>query len=315
VVAAAASAAEAVEMLADHDVDIILLDLDMPGSSGLDALPAILERGGGARVLVVSSSTESGSEAAVMALSLGAADTLAKPGAGQLASRFSDTLADRLRRLVPGAVPTIQIDHASVFVPLCTPPDKVGCIAIGASTGGLHAITQFLQALPARIGAPILITQHLPATFLPLFARQIENACGRRVRIAQDGMVPRADEILLAPGEAHLTLERHGGRVKVRLSTEPAESGCTPSVDPMLDGLAHAYGKNGIGVVLSGMGRDGLLGGRRLAAEGGRILVQDRETSAVWGMPGAIADAGLACRIDAPAALAREIAAWAKAFQ
>jgi two-component system chemotaxis response regulator CheB len=312
VVAAAASAEEAVGLLACHTVDVVLLDLDMPGSTGLEALPMLIDKSAGARILVVSSSTESGSEAAVKALALGAADTLAKPGAEQSASGFSAALAERLRRLVPGLAAD-EAAAAPVFVPACGPPEKVGCLAIGASTGGLHAISQFLQALPARVGAPILITQHLPTAFLPLFARHVENACGRRVRVAQEGTMLRADDILIAPGDHHLGLERHGSRVKARLSTAPSESGCTPSVDVMLDGVAEAYGKGGIGIVLTGMGRDGFVGGRRLAEAGGRILVQDEKSAAVWGMPGVLAAAGLACRIDIPAALAREIGAWTTA--
>lgn len=311
VVAAADSAEEAVRLLASHKVDIVLLDLDMPGSTGLEALPDILAKSGGARILVVSSTTESGSEAAVRAMALGAADTLAKPGAEQGAGGFSAVLAERLRRLLPGAAAEAVAEPvASVALPST---GKIGCLAIGASTGGLHAISHFLQALPARIGAPILVTQHLPTAFLPLFARQVEAACGRRVRVAQEGMLLRADEILLAPGDAHLDLDRHGSRVKVRLSQKAADSGCTPSVDVMLDGVARTYGKSGVGVVLSGMGRDGLGGGRRLAACGGRVLAQNRESSAVWGMPGALVSAGVACRVDAPAALAREIGAWSAA--
>ncbi|MEA3003823.1 MAG: two-component system, chemotaxis family, protein-glutamate methylesterase/glutaminase [Sphingomonadales bacterium] len=318
VVALAASAEEAVALLGGNRVDIVLLDLDMPGSTGLEALPAIIAKGGGARVLVVSSSTETGSEAAVKALALGAADTLAKPGGEQFADRFSATLAERLRRLVPDgtgqAAPSEAPARAApVFATSKAHKGRIGCLAIGASTGGLHAISRFLQALPPRIGAPILVTQHLPTTFLPLFARLIENACERRVRVAQDGLLLRADEILLAPGDAHLDLERHGGRVKAKLSSAPVDSGFTPSVDAMLAAVARAYGKSGVGVVLSGMGRDGLAGGRRLAAAGGRILVQDRDSSAVWGMPGALACAGLACCVQPPAALAREIGAWAGA--
>ncbi|HEX5183199.1 MAG TPA: chemotaxis protein CheB [Allosphingosinicella sp.] len=311
VVAAAASAEEAVGLLGTQKVDVVLLDLDMPGSTGLEALPAIIEKGAGARILVVSSSTESGSEAAVRALALGAADTLAKPGAQHSAGGFSAALAERLRRLVPGRAepakpaPPVPAQH---FIP----PAKIGCLAIGASTGGLHAITRFLQGLPARIGAPILITQHLPSAFLPLFARQVESACDRRVRVAHEGMILRHDEIILAPGDRHLGLERHGSRVKARLSCEIAESGCTPSVDIMLDGVAQAYGKAGVGIVLSGMGRDGLVGGRRLVEAGGHVLVQDQASSAVWGMPGVLAEAGIACRVDDPAALAREIRAWTR---
>ncbi len=312
VVAAVASAGEAVGLLGREKVDIILLDLDMPGSSGLDALPAILETGAGARVLVVSSSTESGSEAAVRALSLGAADTLAKPGTQQSATGFAATLAERLRRLVPSQATGIEPVSPPPPLASCEGPERVGCLAVGASTGGLHAITKFLQALPPRVGAPILLTQHLPSAFLPLFARQIEAACSRHVRIAQDGAALRAEEIMIAPGHAHLGLERHGARVKVLLSSEPAESGCTPSVDVMLDSIAQTYGKSGVGVVLSGMGRDGFVGGRRLAEAGGHILAQDQASSAVWGMPGALAGAGFACRVDNPAALARQVGAWTK---
>jgi two-component system chemotaxis response regulator CheB len=317
VVAEAASADEAVSLLATQAVDIVLLDLDMPGSSGLEALPAILEMGAGARILVVSSSTEQGSEAAVQAMSLGAADTLGKPGSDQLAGRFSAVLAERLRRLVrAGAAAAEPASQPAAVQPLVTARaagGKIGCLAIGASTGGLHAITQLIQALPPRLRAPILVTQHLPTTFLPLFAHQIEAACGRRVRVAEDGLLLRPDEILLAPGNAHLGLDQHGSRVKVKLSVEPTESGCTPSVDAMLAAVARIYGRSGVGAVLSGMGRDGLAGSRRLAAAGGRILVQDRESSAVWGMPGAVAGAGIACCIESPAGLAREIGAWAEA--
>lgn len=312
VVAAAASAEEAVGLLGSHKVDIVLLDLDMPGSSGLEALPAILDKGAGARVLVVSSSTESGSESAVRALALGAADTLAKPATQHAAGGFSSTLAERLRRLASIATAAVEPAAAPSTSQSCAPRSKVGCLAIGASTGGLHAITQFLQALPSRIGVPILITQHLPSVFLPLFARQIENACGRRIRIAQEDAILRHDEIMLAPGDRHLGLERHGSRVKALLSSDLSESGCTPSVDMMFEAVARAYGKAGVGVVLSGMGRDGFLGGRKLAEAGGQILVQDRASCAVWGMPGALAGAGLACCVDTPAALARQIAAWTK---
>jgi two-component system chemotaxis response regulator CheB len=311
VVAAAASAGEAVGLLGETRVDVVLLDLDMPGATGLEALPEILAKGAGARILVVSTSTESGSEAAVRALALGAADTLAKPGSEQFAGRFSATLVERLRRLVPGgAAPAEAADDTPVSLAASPAAGKIGCLAIGASTGGLHAITHFLQALPPRVGAPILVTQHLPTTFLPLFARLIENACGRRVRVAQDGLLLRPDEILLAPGDAHLDLEQHGSRVKAKLASAPVDSGFTPSVDAMLGAVARIYGKAGVGIVLSGMGRDGLAGGRRLAAAGGRILVQDRDSSAVWGMPGALACAGLACCVQPPAALAREIGAW-----
>jgi two-component system, chemotaxis family, protein-glutamate methylesterase/glutaminase len=189
------------------------------------------------------------------------------------------------------------------------PSAKLGCLALGASTGGLHAIGEFLRALPSRVGAPILITQHLPPVFMPFFARQIEAASGRTSRVAEDGMALQAEQILIAPGEAHLGLERVGSVVKVRLSETPASSGCLPSVDPMLWAVSETYGKNGVAVIFSGMGRDGLVGSARIVDRGGTVLVQDQRSSAVWGMPRAVAEAGLAAAAAGPAELARRIAA------
>jgi two-component system chemotaxis response regulator CheB len=187
------------------------------------------------------------------------------------------------------------------------------CIAIGASTGGLHALSEFLRALPAETGAPILITQHLPALFMPFFARQMEAASGRVALVAEAGQQLVADRIYVAPGEAHLTVERGIDDVAVKLSRAAAASGNLPSVDPMLASVASAYGDRGVGVILSGMGKDGLLGAGRLIDAGGSILAQDRGSSAVWGMPRAVAEAGLACAMLPPAALARRVAAQIEA--
>jgi two-component system chemotaxis response regulator CheB len=310
IVASAATAAEAVALLKQAAVDIVLLDLEMPGGSGLAALPDIRRHGKGARVLVVSSTTEAGSDVAAEAIRLGAADTLAKPGAGERAGLFSQTLVERLRLLLDpesGAEP-----EPAAPLSLAT-PDAIACIAIGASTGGLHSISRFLRALPPRLGVPLLVTQHLPATFLPLFASQIELASGRPARVAEDGRALRDDEIAIAPGDAHLGLVREDGAVRVRLSREKQASGCMPSVDVMLAAIAQAYGGGGLAVVLSGMGRDGLAGSRALVAVGGSVLIQDRASAAVWGMPGSIGRAGLARLVAGPEALAAAIDSWLEA--
>jgi two-component system chemotaxis response regulator CheB len=188
------------------------------------------------------------------------------------------------------------------------PEARLACLAVGASTGGLGAIADVLRALPPRIGVPLLVTQHLPDLFMPFFARQIEAAAGRPVRIAEDGLALRPDEVVLAPGDAHLGLVREGSRVAVALDRAPAASGCMPSVDVMLRSLALVYGRGGLGVVLSGMGRDGLAGAGELVERGGAVIVQDRVSSAVWGMPRAVAEAGLASAVLAPTDLARRIA-------
>jgi two-component system chemotaxis response regulator CheB len=310
VVALAATAGEAIAELRTVQVDIILLDVEMPGTSGLEALPEILVRGAGARVLIVSSLCENGAEAAVRALALGAADTLPKPGTGNFAGRFSDVLAERLRRLAPSRAPAVGT-IPPVRLPVM-PEHKLGCVAIGASTGGLHAISEFLCALPAMVGAPLLITQHLPPVFIPFFARQVQLASGRTTRVAEDGLVLRPEEVVLAPGDAHLGFEQQGSRVVARLDRRSTESGCLPSVDVMLAATASVYGRSAVGVILSGMGRDGLAGSRRLVERGGLVIVQDRASAAVWGMPRVVAEAGLASAVLPPTELARRVTARAQ---
>jgi two-component system chemotaxis response regulator CheB len=302
VVATAGDAAEALRLLPSTAVDIVLLDVEMPGTSGLEALPEIVRLGRGARVLIVSAFCDSDSDAAVLALAPGAAETLSKPGAEAFSGRFSEVLADRLRRMGRREAPAAKGEAV------------LGCLALGASTGGLHAVTTLLSALPARIGAPILITQHLPSAFVPFFARQVEAASGRTTRIAEDGLELRPEEILLAPGDAHIRLEQKGGRVTVRLDREADPSGCIPSVDVMLTSVAAAYGPAALGIVLSGMGRDGLAGSRELVARGGTMMAQDRQSCAVWGMPRVVVEAGLARAVLPPAGLAAEIAARAEAI-
>lgn len=302
IVATAADAGEALRLLPRTEVDIVLLDVEMPGESGLEVLPDIVRLGRGARVLIVSSFCDRAAEAAVQALGPGAAAILPKPGAESFSGRFSDVLADRLRAMGRREPPPAAA---------AAPPAeaKLGCVAIGASTGGLHAVSALLRALPARIGVPILITQHLPAVFVPFFARQLETASGRIVRIAEDGLILAAEEIVLAPGDAHIRLEQKGAKVRVRLDRDSSAAGCVPSVDVMLDSVAVAYGRAALGVMLSGMGRDGLAGSRELVARGGTMLAQDRQSCAVWGMPRAVAEAGLACAVLPPAELAAHIAA------
>jgi two-component system chemotaxis response regulator CheB len=251
-------------------------------------------------------------------MSLGAADTLPKPGAGNFGGRFSEVLGERLRRI--GRVQRFPAGGAkSASVPDAPPlklrpmtDQRLGCLALGASTGGLHALSEFLRALPTRISAPILITQHLPTVFMPFFARQIEAASGRLSRVAENGMTLTPEQILVAPGDAHLALERIGSRIVVQLTDAPASSGCMPSVDTMLWSVSEIYGRSGIGVVFSGMGRDGLVGSARIVDRGGAVLVQNQQSSAVWGMPRAVAEAGLASAVLAPAELAVRVASRAE---
>ena len=188
------------------------------------------------------------------------------------------------------------------------PTDPIDVLALGASTGGIHALGVLFHALPKRIGVPILVTQHLPIPFISVFARQLGAIAQRHALVAEDGMELRPDEILLAPGDAHLTLEPARNGAVVRLTHGRSSSGCMPSVDPMLASIGAIYGAGALGVVLTGMGRDGVEGAARLVSCGGSVLAQDEGSCAVWGMPRAVLEAGLASAVLAPDKIARRIA-------
>lgn len=313
VVAQADGGRAALAALRACPVDVIILDLEMPDGGGLEALPALIAAGGDARVLIVSSAATVGAEATVTALRLGAADTLLKPAVG-FGNAFAADLLDRLHRLAPErCTPAPVLPAAASLPPAATPraDDAPGCIAIGASTGGVHALAAFFGAYPDTLTAPILITQHLPAPFMTHFARQLAQMAGRPVAVAGDGAPVRDDSILLAPGDASITLLRTRGVVHVKLERQRSASGCLPSADPMFAAVGRIYGAAAVAVVLSGMGRDGLIGATALRAAGGEVLAQDAGSSVVWGMPGAVAQAGLAGAVMPPAALAQHIAALA----
>jgi two-component system, chemotaxis family, protein-glutamate methylesterase/glutaminase len=206
VVAGTASSAErAIAQLAAEPADVVLLDLEMPGMGGLEALPAILATPANPQVLVVSSLTVDGAEHTVSALSMGAADTLLKPMPGGFTEDYRSQLLGKIRAL--GARNAV----AAVADVAAAPPERsfarpgavlrnrrIEAIAIGASTGGIHALGLMLGALGPACDVPILITQHLPPSFIPVFARQVETACGRPTDIAADGMVIRPGRVIIA---------------------------------------------------------------------------------------------------------------------
>lgn len=169
-------------------------------------------------------------------------------------------------------------------------PRAYDIVAIGASTGGIHALSSLLRALPADMQLPILITQHLPPSFMPYFAAQVAMLAGRPCEVATDCMRVRPGRVVVAPGDAHIRCVRLPDRsASIRLMRGAAASGCTPSVDPMLASVAEVFGARTLAVMLSGMGRDGAEGARAVRDAGGCVLAQDRATSVVWGMPGAVA--------------------------
>lgn len=312
VTATASSAETALTQLAADQPDVVLLDLAMPGMGGLEALPAILDLAPLAQVLVVSSLTEEGAEATVRALAMGAADTMLKPGPGEFTEDYRTSLLDRIRALGGRRASAAPSQPAKAQpAPPSLASRRADIIAIGASTGGIHALGQLLRQIGSAMTAPILVTQHLPASFMPVFARQIENACGRPTMLAHEGLVIASSTIIIASGEGHLVVRRRGEKLVTEISTAPASSGCRPSVDPMLASLAEACGPRALAIILSGMGSDGLAGARTLAAAGGTIMAQDPASSAVWGMPGVVTRAGLASLVAPPEALGQAIMASA----
>ncbi len=314
VVARVSSAELGLRELDAAQPDVVLLDLEMPGIGGLRALPKFLDASPSVKVLVVSSLTDVGAEATMTALSMGAADTMPKPLAGQYAKQFCRELVDKVRALGRGKPVKADIAPPSARTALNLRSSKSPrIIAIGASTGGIHALNVLLRALPRSLGAPILVTQHLPSSFLPVFAKQLESASGRKAVVVENGMLIGPDMIYVAPGDGHMTVREFAGQLQVRIVTGPTPSGCTPSVDPMFESLATAVEGRALGVVLSGMGKDGAIGAKALTEAGGTIFAQDEESSAVWGMPRAVAERGLASVILPPDKLGLRIASLMEA--
>lgn len=295
-------------------VDVVLLDLQMPGMGGMAALPRILASQTDLQVCIVSSLTGDGAEDTLRALAIGAADTMLKPQPGQFDADYRTTLLTKIRTLgqamlhdpIDDAVATERYAHR----PLAhaqMPRGKPRVIAIGASTGGIHATCRFLETLSPTVTLPIVITQHLPSSFMALFARQLQIASSRPTQIAKDGARLQNGHIYVAPGNGHLTLVETGDELAIRLSRKTMLNGCMPSVDPMLASLADATEGQAVGILLSGMGQDGASGAQELADRGGTIMVQDQATAAVWGMPGAVAGRSIACAILPPDRIARTL--------
>lgn len=307
---------EAVRMVDELRPDVVTLDIEMPNLDGLGALTVIREKHARLPVIMFSTLTERGATATLDALSRGASDYVTKPSnTGQIADGIAairDQLVPRIRalagmrKLTPGtARPVVRRERERPAI------QPVTALLIGCSTGGPDALARLLPRLPADLGVPVLVVQHMPPVFTAMLAQRLDKLSALTVREAVDGEEVRPGEVLLAPGDFHLRLSRAGraSPVRVALDQGPQENFCRPAVDVMFRSALDLYGGGALAAVLTGMGQDGLAGGRQLAAAGARILVQDEESSVVWGMPGAIAAAGLADDVLPLEQLADRIAA------
>jgi two-component system chemotaxis response regulator CheB len=182
-------------------------------------------------------------------------------------------------------------------------------LLIGCSTGGPDALSRVLEELPATLPVPVLVVQHMPPLFTAMFAERLDRVSPLRVREAGAGDVVAPGEVLVAPGGHHLVLERSAGVVRAVIDDGEPENFCRPAVDTLFRSAAQVYGGKAVALVLTGMGHDGLAGCRLLADQGARIVVQDEATSVVWGMPGAVAGAGLAHEVLPLEAIAGKLAA------
>lgn len=316
----AGSAEDALRQLKTKQVDLVVLDIEMPGMNGIEAIPHIIRQSNNTPILIVSSHAREGAESSVRAMAMGASDIALKPSGPEENAMFAETLRRKMIRLTEaGRAQPIAVKQAAKLAtaqhrPVVPVPQPIQCLAIGASTGGIHALSQFFSELPRDVAVPILVTQHLPADFIVYFARQLESISGRKAVPAREGQRVTGDEILIAAGDAHLTVEENEGQVRVVFDRTPAPHGFCPSVDPMLASVARSYGDGAIGVVLTGMGRDGAAGAADLAKAGGELLVQDPDSAVIWGMPGAVANQGIANLVAPPIAIAQHIAERARNF-
>ncbi len=212
--------------------------------------------------------------------------------------RIREELIPKIKVLcgrVPAPAPAPAISDAQLSFNF-RPPSRAlpEVLAIGVSTGGPNALAELMPLLSVHVSAPIVIVQHMPPLFTKLLANRLAAATNRPCREGEEGAVLRAGEMWVAPGGFHLEVQRHGTGCRLHLQQEAPENSCRPAVDVLFRSVARAYGDRTLAVVLTGMGQDGLLGSRVIREAGGRILAQDEATSVVWGMPGAVAQAGLA---------------------
>jgi two-component system chemotaxis response regulator CheB len=301
VVAKVANGRMAIDELKRTKVDVLILDIEMPVLDGMAALPLLLRADPGLRIIMASTLTTRGADIAMRALRLGAADYVPKP------SSIGNANDESFRAEIIGKVKGLaRLRHRATSpprptAPILTRPAPVlaaKMLAIGSSTGGPQALFTLIQALGTSVNVPVVLTQHMPATFTPILAEHITRLGGLPCAEAKDGEALLPGRIYLAPGDKHLIVEagagqRGAGPARVRLSTDPPENYCRPAVDPMLRSAASVCGGRVLVAMLTGMGHDGLAGTRIVVDAGGAAIAQDEATSVVWGMPGAVAQAGL----------------------
>lgn len=304
----------AVNSIKRADPDVVILDIEMPVMGGLEAIPLLLKEKPGVKIMMCSTLSLRGADITLKAMALGAVECIAKP-ANKAEAVASTGFNAELLRLVKGlgggqsapssspgpflALRGGEVAAAKEPVPVKLRHDptaytgKPDILAIGSSTGGPQALMTVIKDL-ADIDIPVVITQHMPKTFTGVLARHIAQHCGVPCHEGSEHMPVEKGNVYVAPGGSHMIIKRNGeGHPYIHLDDGPPENFCKPSADPMLRSLVNVYGRKALALILTGMGRDGCDGCKLLTDHGGRVVAQDQATSIVWGMPGAVAEAGL----------------------
>jgi two-component system chemotaxis response regulator CheB len=305
VVGTAANGAIALQKLPLVEPDVVTMDIEMPEMSGLEALKAIRKTHPTLPVVMVSSLTERGAVATLEALSLGATDYVTKPSG--LSSAGDSEKDNFVRDLIPKLKGLGSRRTAAAARPAAAPAaripaaprrnSRIEIVAIGISTGGPNALAEMIPALPADFPVPIVIVQHMPPLFTKLLAERLGTKSSIKVREGSAGEPLTAGSVIIAPGNQHMVIERAGAGHHIALNQGPLENSCRPAADVLFRSASENFGAGVLAVVMTGMGQDGLHGCEAVRERGGQVFVQDEKSSIVWGMPGFVAEAGLADEI------------------
>ncbi len=283
--------------------DLILLDVEMPEMDGLAALAELRKLDAHVPIVMFSTLTESGAATTLTALSLGASDYCTKPSntgsLGESTDTLKSELIPKIRALcrLGASLPHQRPVAPPARVPVVKLPRKVEIVAIGSSTGGPNALAEVIPKISPGFPVPIVIVQHMPPVFTQLLAKRLSAQSSIPVHEAVEGDKLTPGHVWIAPGGSHMLVARETGGAGIRLTKTPPENFCRPAVDVLFRSVAQAYGAQALAVVLTGMGTDGLLGSKSIRQSGGEIILQDEESSVVWGMPGSIYAAGVSDQV------------------
>ena len=320
VVGVAANGRIALSKLAQVKPDVVILDVEMPEMDGLETLAELRKTHRRLPVIMFSTMTERGAAATLDALALGASDYFTKPAtAGGLDASLEvvrQQLIPKIKALCASVIarsePKLPVAPSRSSVPRPAPVRpapgfEIQIVAIGSSTGGPNALVELFTQMPEQFPVPVVMVQHMPPMFTRLLADRLTAQSALRVQEGRSGTVLHAGQAWIAPGDFHMMVVRDGLQTRLLVHQDAAENSCRPSVDVLLRSVAKAYGPHTLTVILTGMGHDGLRGCEAVREAGGQILVQDEETSVVWGMPGYVAKAGLADKVMPLSLIADEI--------